>query len=183
MGLKKVKSKEESFKCPLCGNDEFISESWDDYSDGGYFHRGTSYSCSECGYMFLINDNIVRAKTEARESMEPLFNELKEAISVFNKEVSGYEEKINELKNRAAEIEEEFNDRNRTVARDEELREEYQELDITIADLNKKIKRLEENVKSVKQKAERELSHMNNSYASQQLSEELRKILSKFKKR
>ena len=115
--MKKVKTNDnKNFKCPLCGNEEFVEGIVAIPEDFGSTYIAHSYTCFECGYMFLVNKEFIELKQKITSELSRSFEKLENAIKVFNKEAKPIKAELSKLEDKAKVLNEELKDNSKVVS-------------------------------------------------------------------
>lgn len=183
INMKKIDTCEnKKFKCPICGNDEFVEGAIYEYGEIDSIYIAHSYTCFECGYMFLVNKEYIALKERIGSELAKPFEKLENAIKAFNKDSKPLREDLSKLNERVNTLNEESKDVNRTVKRDGEIKEELKTLENAIRDKESELSALEIEVSNVKHELDKYFKEhsggdINNLYYSR-----YQRILSKLKK-
>ena len=145
------------FKCPMCGCEDFVQGTVEDYTDCGSRTIATSYTCFDCGYMFLMDDDLMSSKGRANSVLLPLFKELDEAIDLAGPECRKLNSELTEIENKINLLNEELKDQNRTVKRDGEIKEELKQLEQDVNLKKQALRQANYKITSVKERIERAL--------------------------
>ena len=142
--------RKKSIKCPVCGNQEFISVEEPIYianGDGSIRTNGEFYACTSCGLTLLFNTSAASRSTEKLNKRDDIDRQIQQ----LRNEISELEKEKEQLPSKIGALEKEKMDPNRTVARDQQLGEEIKALksrlsgiDFQIAKRRDEIKRLED---------------------------------------
>ena len=129
-----------NIKCPICGNEEFVSIGSPYYEvlgDGRVDTSGSHYGCTKCGLVLVFDDLLVRRSLDELDRLA----ERERKIEAIKEEIKSLEEEKEGLPNKISCLEKEKEDPNRTVARDQELAQEIKSLKSRLSSLDSMIAR------------------------------------------
>lgn len=125
----------KTFKCPICGGEEFVKEEMCEYDDGYSRKLADEYVCFNCGYVILINDGYLAVKKAFEAAFFPHLQALDLAIENHKPKALEINKKRLELEQEKEKLLKESKNPDRSVRRDEEIRKRLKSIELELNQL------------------------------------------------